>query len=253
MRRKDDLRFEIHSTREAMGEAAARRAARTLVDAVEAQGWARAIFACAPSQNEFIAALRSADLPWERIEIFHMDEYIGLASDHPASFRRYLREGLGAEIMERATVRFLRGEADDAEKECLRYERLLTQSAIDLCCLGIGENGHIAFNDPPVADFEDAAAVKIVELDAPCREQQVHDGCFPTFDDVPRYALTLTIPALISARCINCVVPGSAKAEAVRATLEGPISTACPASILRTLPHCLLYLNEDSAASLALS
>jgi glucosamine-6-phosphate deaminase len=247
----NELRVEVLPDRAAMGRAAADLAARTIRDAAQARGWARVIFACAPSQDEFLAALRGHDLPWNRVEVLHMDEYLGLPADHPASFRRYLREHLGPEVLERATVRYLRGDADNAEGECRRYARLLESAPVDLCCFGIGENGHLAFNDPPVADFEDPEPVKRVELDARCREQQVHDGCFPTLEEVPRYALTLSVPALISARRLVGVVPGPNKAEAVRAALEGPVSTACPASILRTLPHCTLFLDRRSAGRLS--
>ncbi|MBW3623542.1 MAG: glucosamine-6-phosphate deaminase [Armatimonadetes bacterium] len=251
MHRQDHLQFEIYRDRATLGREAAALASRTLRESVDAQGWARAIFACAPSQNEFLASLCETPLPWERIEVLHMDEYIGISADHPASFRRFLSEHLGQEVLDRATVRFLRGDATDPAGECLRYSRILQQGPIDLCCLGIGENGHLAFNDPPVADFEDPELVKKVELDRRCREQQVSDGCFPTLEEVPRHALTLTVPALIAARRLTCVVPGRNKAEAVRATLQGPISTDCPASILRTLPHCTLFIDEPSASLLS--
>ena len=178
-----------------------------------------------------------------------MDEYVGLPADHPATFRAYQREHVLSQIQP-AAFHGIRGEASDSVEECARYSELLREAPIDLVCLGIGENGHLAFNDPPVADFDDPSCVKPVELDALCRQQQVNDGCFPTLSAVPTTALTLTIPALLSSRAIVGVVPGPRKAEAVRNTLIGPISTACPASILRKHSNAALYLDRDSAALL---
>jgi glucosamine-6-phosphate deaminase len=178
-----------------------------------------------------------------------MDEYIGLDANNPASFRYYLREHLLAHIN---PVQFhpILGEAEESEAECRRYSALLEEAPIDLVCLGIGENGHIAFNDPPVADFADPHLVKTVELDDACRHQQVNDGCFQDFESVPRHAITLTVPALMAAREMICVVPGPRKAAAVRATIEDPISTLCPATIIRRHTRAQLHLDPDSASYL---
>jgi glucosamine-6-phosphate deaminase len=209
----------------------------------------RIVFACAPSQNEFLAALRQMALPWECMTIFHMDEYLGLDAGHPAAFRHYLREQL-LDHVQRWEFHPIHGETTQPDAECERYSRLLCEAPIDIVCLGIGENGHLAFNDPPAADFSEPHRVKIVELDPACRQQQVHDGCFASLDAVPRSAITLTIPALVSARAIFAIVPGARKAAAVRDALTGPVSTACPASILRTHPDVRLYLDKESAALL---
>jgi glucosamine-6-phosphate deaminase len=246
----DRLGVEIHASRNAIGQAAGLAAADHLRSVLRRQGRARVIFACAPSQNEFLSTLTAQPgIAWPQVTAFHMDEYVGLAAKHPASFRRYLREHLTGRVPV-GRVRELRGEASNLEAECRRYARLLHEAPIDLVCLGIGENGHLAFNDPPVAAFNDRADVKVVTLDAACREQQVNDGCFPAFAAVPRQALTLTIPSLLSGGRLFCMVPGPRKAAAVVAALRHPISTACPASILRTCSAATLYLDRDSAAGL---
>lgn len=214
----------------------------------------RVILASAPSQSEMLRVLTEPVPPppgidWGKVSIFHMDEYLGLAATHPASFRSYQL----SHVMSRITPRRFEGicgEAADIDAECNRYSSLLSEQPIDLVCLGIGENGHLAFNDPPVADFNDPKQVKVVELDERCRRQQVNDGCFQNLEDVPRYAITLTIPTLISAKRVICTVPGRRKAEAVRNALEGPVSTACPASILREHPSVELFLDVDSASLL---
>ena len=178
-----------------------------------------------------------------------MDEYLGIAADHPASFRYYMRERV-ARLVQPKVFHYLEGDALLPIKECERYAQLLRAQPIDLCCLGIGENGHLAFNDPPVADFNDNRSVKIVKLDDACKRQQVGEGYFPNLESVPQYALTLTIPALCSARKMICVVPEKRKAQAVQAALHGPIGTACPASVLRRQANCLLFLDADSAGLL---
>ena len=245
------LAVEVHADRGAMGTSAANAVAGYLRILQQRRRPVRAVFACAPSQNEFLATLaRAPGIDWAGVTAFHMDEYVGLPSGHPASFRRYLKEHLTT-LVPLGQFCEIAGDAPDAEAECARYAGLLRQAPIDLVCLGIGENGHLAFNDPPVADFHDPLAVKIVELDRACREQQVHDGCFPSLGEVPRRALTLTIPTLVSAARLFCMVPGPRKAAAVRAALTGGVETACPASILRTHPAATLYLDRDSAALLA--
>jgi glucosamine-6-phosphate deaminase len=209
-----------------------------------------AIFACATSQVRFLSALvQLPALDWSRVTVFHMDEYLGISENHPASFQRFLREHL-VNLVPPGTVHYLAGDALEPIKECDRYARLLQAQPIDLCCLGIGENGHIAFNDPPVADFADPRPVKIVKLDEACRRQQVGEGCFPTLASVPQYALTLTIPTLCAARKMVCIVPDQRKAMAVQAAIKGPPSTACPASFLRQQSHATLFLDNDSASLL---
>lgn len=245
----DQLEVREFPDRAAMGKAAASTVADILRTVCAARGECRVIFACAPSQNEFLAELVRHPVQWSRVAIFHMDEYVGLRANQPQSFRHFLQKHLLDHIDRPLSVNLIRAESDPVH-ECTRYAKLLAEKPIDLVCLGIGENGHLAFNDPPVANFQDPQLVKIVELDHACRQQQVNDGCFPTIDDVPTDALTLTIPALFGAREISCVVPGERKAQAVRDTLLGPISTACPASILRTHPRAMLNLDPASAALL---
>jgi glucosamine-6-phosphate deaminase len=232
-----------------MGRLAGQHAARAIQDAILQRGTARIILASAPSQSETLATLTAAAIDWSKVTIFHMDEYLGLPADHPQTFRAYQRAHVLPHTA-RATFHGIAGESDDSAAECARYAALLTVGPIDVCCLGIGENGHLAFNDPPVADFSDPALVKVVELDATCRQQQVNDGCFPTLAEVPTQALTLTIPALMSARTLICTVPGPRKAAAVVATVRGPIGTACPATAMRHHPVAALYLDSESAALL---
>lgn len=245
----DSLQVHQHRDRASVGAAAASLVAESLRAACAVRGEARAIFACAPSQNEFLAALIRHPIAWDCVTVFHMDEYVGLRAEHPASFRHFLRTHLLDHVAAPRAVHLIRAENDPLH-ETARYGKLLAEKPIDLVCLGIGQNGHIAFNDPPVADFRDPQLIKIVELDTACRQQQVNDGCFPSFAAVPTHALTLTIPALTGARQISCVVPGERKAPAVRDTLRGPIATACPASILRQHSSAVLHIDDD-AGSLA--
>jgi len=243
----DQLHIAAFPDRAAMGAAAGLEAAAAIQRALAATGAARVILASAPSQSELLAALLAQPIDWSRVTLFHMDEYIGLPAAHPASFRHFQQKHVLSRIQPRAFHGIL-GEAADPAAECARYAALLSEAPIDVVCLGIGENGHLAFNDPPVADFNDPKLVKIIELEDPCRQQQVNDGCFAALADVPRTAITLTIPALCAGRELFCVVPGPRKARAVRDTLRGPIATTCPASILRRHPHAKLYLDRDSAA-----
>jgi glucosamine-6-phosphate deaminase len=246
----DALRVRVLSDSRALGAAAAADASRHLRDAISARGVAHAMFATGNSQFEFLDALVLDDaVDWTRVIGFHMDEYVGIGANHPASFRRYLRERL-VERVPFAAFHFLEGDAIDVDAECQRYSALLRDHPLDLCCLGIGENGHLAFNDPPVADFDDPLDVKVVELDEACRRQQVGEGHFPDIPAVPTHAITVTIPALLRASTVLAIVPETRKAERVRRALEGPISTECPATILRRQPHATLYLDVDSASGL---
>jgi len=251
----ENLQTRIYPDRETLGTAAAEFAAAVISEACAQRGEARIILACAPSQNEFLAALaapsrRGMEIDWSKVIVFHMDEYVGFTAPVLESFRHYLRTHFLDLLPAHPTFHPILGEAPALQTECVRYARLLGEKPIDLVCLGIGENGHIAFNDPPVADFRDAQAIKVVELDEACRQQQVNDGCFAMLDLVPTQALTLTIPALFGARHVSAVVPGSRKARAVRDTLTGPVSTTCPASILRTHSRAVLHLDRDSSALL---
>lgn len=240
----------VYASAEEAGRAAASGAARILVNAVRDKGSARVIIATGNSQLPFITALGGeTGIPWANITVFHMDEYIGISNEHPASFRRWLRERV-VEPFGPAAMHYLNGDAEDIGAECRRYEALLREAPIDLVCLGIGENGHIAFNDPPVADFNDPVFVKKVELDEACRRQQVGEGHFPSMNDVPTHALSLTVPALLYPDNLQVVVPETRKAEAVRQALRGPVSTDCPASILRTCSKARLFLDPDSASLL---
>lgn len=246
------LTVQVYPSRAEMGRAAAVVVAAELKRLVARDGGGAAVFASAPSQNEMLAALRAdASIPWPRITAFHLDEYVGLGADHPASFRRFLKERLFDHVRVRA-FHGLDGQAPDLAGECGRYAALLRQAAPGLAVLGVGENGHLAFIDPP-ADFADPSDVRVVELDGACRNQQVHDGAFARIEDVPRTALSLTVPYLMSVPRAVAVVPGPAKRAAVRAALDGPLTAACPASILRRHPDATLFLDEDSAADVGRS
>jgi len=230
-----------------MGIASAARFAERLREALDQHEKAAVIFASAPSQNEFLGALRTAGgLDWKRVTAFHLEEYVGISKDHPASFRRYIREHL-IDHVPLAAFHELRGDASDLDEECKRYASLLAEAKPAVVALGIGENGHLAFIDPPVCDFEDPSNVRIVELDETCRMQQVHDGCFATIEDVPSRALSLTIPVFMRAPHAIVTVPGPTKRQAVGAALHGPITPDCPASILRRHADAALFLDKESA------
>lgn len=234
----------IYANRREMGAAAATAAATRLRELLSRKEEVNMIFAAAPSQNEFLAALQQApDIDWTRVNAFHMDEYIGLAADAPQAFGNFLKTRLFDALPFRK-VHYIHGSTREA------YTRLLVEYPTDIVCMGIGENGHIAFNDPPVADFNDPALIKAVELDAVCRQQQVNDGCFAQLSDVPTHALTLTIPALMKADYLFCMVPGPTKAEAVRNTIHAPVVEQYPSTILRKHPAAILYLDAQSASLL---
>jgi glucosamine-6-phosphate deaminase len=245
--RVDRLRVIVHPSRPAMGMAAGRAVAVEMKRRTAAQDRLAMIFASAPSQEEFLAALATQEhLDWHCVTAFQMDEYIGLTTDAPQNFGRFLRDRLFDRVRP-GTVHYMNSEANPAD-EAARYAELIKQSPPDITCAGIGENGHLAFNDPPFADFADPAPLRIVQLAEASRRQQVHDGCFASLQEVPAAALTLTIPTLFSAPYFSCVVPGAMKAEAVRQMLLGPITPDCPASILRGHPYAVLHLEPASAA-----
>jgi glucosamine-6-phosphate deaminase len=241
----DSLKVQVYDTRQKMGAAAGQDVETKIQGLLAQKEVIRMVFAAAPSQNELLDYLAaSQQIDWSRIEAFHMDEYVGLAPAAPQRFAHFLTEKLFKKVNLRRV--FLIEGTGDPDETCRQYAHLLRQAPIDIVCLGIGENGHIAFNDPPVADFADPEVIKRVQLDEVCRQQQVNDGCFPGIEQVPQEALTLTIPTLLSGKHLFCVVPGKTKAQAVRQVLEGPVTTACPASVLRTHPACTLYLDRDA-------
>lgn len=243
----DNLVVKIAEDSKTVGVWSADFVAKEIANALESKDKARVIFATGASQFNFIEALIGHDVDWKRVEAFHLDEYVGLDEQHPASFRRYLRERLFDKVNP-AQVHYLDGDTNDPEGECQRYTELLMADEIDLACIGIGENGHIAFNDPPVADFDDEKWVKVVELDEACRKQQYGEGWFESLEAVPTHALTQTIPSIMRSKIISCVVPDERKAPAVKSALHGPIQTACPASILRSHDHAVLWLDQAAAS-----
>lgn len=245
----DNLNVRIYGNSAETGKAAADLVAKKLNEVILNKESANLILATGASQFSFLKALREKELDWQKITVFHLDEYKGISDSHPASFRKYLKDRILDHVNPKK-VYFLNGDAENLQKELQRYAGLLMKHPIDVACIGIGENGHIAFNDPPVADFEDPKLVKLVTLDEACRNQQLGEGWFPTFYDVPEQALTLTIPAIMSCKNISCVVPDDRKANAVYNALYGEISTDCPASILRTHPNTTLFLDSKSASKI---
>ncbi len=254
MTKDQSPRIEIHESRAAMGRSAARRFQQLVTQCLAARPLCRVVFACAPSQDEFLAALvleaRANPGTWRQVEVFHMDEYVGLPADSPQNFRTYLRRNF-LDAVPTARVHLIRGEAPSPQAEAARYGALIGGGPIDVIAMGIGENGHVAFNDPPVADFSDPLIAKVVELDEACRRQQVNDGCFPDLGKVPRLAITLTLPVFANAGSLCAIVPGPRKAHAVRGALLGPIGPACPATVLRTNPRSAVFLDRDAAALFA--
>ncbi|WP_233268267.1 glucosamine-6-phosphate deaminase [Pantoea sp. BAV 3049] len=241
----EKLQVKVFADRQTLGIQAGDEAAAHLRQLLASQQRVRIIFAAAPSQNEFLARLRQApDIDWSRVTAFHMDEYIGLPENAEQLFSHYLHQQLFRHVNP-GEVHLIPSAGEPVEI-CQRYAALLTQAPIDMVCLGVGENGHLAFNDPPVADFQDPELMKPVALDAVCRQQQVNDGCFASLSSVPTHALTLTIPALLSAQRLFCMVPGKNKHQAVTAMLNQPLSTSCPATILRSHTGCTLYTDRDA-------
>ncbi len=243
----DQLPVSIFETNEQLGQAAAEEASAIIREAVASRGLANIIIATGNSQLTFLTALRQdPQIPWSQVNVFHMDEYIGLAPGHPASFPLFLQRHLLDYVTPYAFYP-VPGDAADSADACKEYEAALRAHPADLCALGYGENGHIAFNDPPFADFDDPVWVKVVKLDEVSRRQQVGEGHFKSLDEVPTHAMTLTSPALLAARRMLCIVPEARKAKAVERALLGPITEDCPGSILRRAPHAHLFLDRDSA------
>ena len=245
------LNVYVYESRTKMGAAAAAAVSAEIRRLQGERGRAVGIFASAPSQNEFLAGLAEAPgVDWSKVKGFHLDEYLGMEDSAPQSFRRFLLDRLVNKV-DFGEFHGLRGEAEDAADECRRYAALLNEDPPDFAVLGIGENGHLAFIDPPFCDFDDPEPVKVAELDEVCRVQQVHDGAFAVLEDVPRDALSLTIPTIMSRPKLFAIVPGPAKAQAIKGVIEGPIETACPASILRNHPDAHLFIDRDSASLLS--
>lgn len=247
--KKDTLVVKIFPDRQSLGVAAANEVASRIKELMESKEVINIIFASAPSQNEFLAELLLKDIAWGRINAFHMDEYLGLSYNHPSSFGYYLKTHI-FESVPLKSIQYINGSARLPQLECIRYARLLTEYPVDIVCLGIGENTHLAFNDPHVADFNDPKIVKLVNLDLACRTQQVNDGCFKSLDHVPEYAITITIPALLKADYAYAMVPGKTKARAIQNTIDSEISETYPSTVLRRHKHAELFIDKASAALL---
>ena len=242
------MNIVIKETKDAMGRAAAESAAAAIRGAIAARGEARIIVATGASQFEFLGHLVAIGADWSRVTAFHLDEYIGLPLAHPASFRKYLKERFVDRVPGLRAFHYVNGEAPDPAAECRRLGALVAERPVDVACIGIGENGHLAFNDPP-ADFDTDDAYLVVNLDEACRRQQVGEGWFPSLDAVPRQAISMGIRRILASRSIVCTVPDARKAVAVRAAVEGPVTNLLPASILQTHPQCGMFL-DGAAASL---
>ncbi len=247
---REKLEVRVYPDGAEAGAAGAEIAAGIIRDAIARDGKAAVVFASAVSQDPFLAGMRAQEVDWPRVTAFHMDEYAGMAADHPASFRRFLRDRLFDHVPV-AAFHQLNGEADDAAAECERYAGLLRQARPCLVIMGIGENGHLAFIDPPVCDFHDPRDARPVELDDVCRMQQVHDGAFARLEDVPARALSLTVPFFLRVPRALVFVNGGHKSAAVRAALDGPVTEACPASALRGHPSAILFLDPAAAKQIA--
>jgi glucosamine-6-phosphate deaminase len=243
------VNIQVFDTKQELGRAAATRAAAAIGDAIARSGEARVIAATGASQFEFLGALvATPGIEWGRVDMFHLDEYVGVSDRHPASFRRYLRERIVERVHPRS-FELLEGDAADPAAECRRVGALVSRSPIDVAFVGIGENGHLAFNDPP-ADFETQAPYLVVELDEACRRQQLGEGWFASLDDVPRRAISMSIRQILKAGEILCIVPDARKARAVSECLEGAVTPLHPSSILQSHPATTIYLDRDSAALL---
>ena len=243
----DKLKVQIYENRTLMGEGAAKAIKEKIAELLTVKEEINMIFAAAPSQNDVLQSLvEDKSIEWNRVNAYHMDEYIGLDKDAPQGFGNFLKAHIFG-LVPFKSVNYIDVTATDPEAEAERYGRLLEENPTDIVVMGIGENGHIAFNDPPVADFADKRVAKPVKLDEVCRQQQVNDGCFASIEQVPTHAITLTVPTLVRAPYLFCIVPASTKARAVHETLNGKVDEHCPASILRTHDNAILYLDNESS------
>ncbi len=248
--RVDALQVQVYNSEVELAQDVAEIAQKHLQHTLGQKGAAALLLATGNSQIQFLDALIAlGGVDWSRITCFHLDEYLGISADHSASFRRYLRERVEKQVSPKE-FHYIEGDAIEPLGECDRYTKLLQAQPIDLCCLGVGENGHLAFNDPAVADVNDPYTLKLVKLDTTNRQQQVNTGYFPNLESVPQYAFTLTLPMICSAKTIICLAPAKRKAKIVKQMLEDDITTDCPASILRTQQQATLFLDVDSAALL---
>jgi len=243
----DKLHVEIYENRTLMGEAAARDIKAKIAELLSQKSEINMIFAAAPSQNDVLKSLvEDKEIEWNRVNAYHMDEYIGLDKNAPQGFGNFLKAHIFG-LVPFKSVNYIDITTTNPEAEAEGYGKLLQENPTDIVIMGIGENGHIAFNDPPVADFKDEKWVKPVKLDEICRQQQVNDGCFESIDKVPTHAMTLTVPTLVKAPYLFCIVPAKTKANAVYETLNGSIDEHCPASILRLQENAKLYLDNESS------
>ena len=247
--KRDGLFVRIFDIRSNMGVEAAKEGAEWIREVLKRKGEANIIFAAAPSQNDFLAALIKEDIEWGRINAFHMDEYIGLSEDAPQGFANFLKRAI-FDLVPFKSVNCFNGQNPDTEGECKRYSKLLLDNPVDIVFMGIGENGHIAFNDPGVAKFDDPETVKIAKLDEVCRNQQVNDGCFKSIDEVPTHAYTLTVPAMMRAERLMLVVPTALKARAIYNTVFGEVDEMVPASVVRTHKGGAVLYTDEAGASL---
>lgn len=248
--KKDKLKVKIYENRTLMGEAAANDISEKIKELLAKKSEINMIFAAAPSQNDVLKALvEDKSIEWNRVNAYHMDEYIGLDKNAPQGFGNFLKAHIFG-LVPFKSVNYIDITTESPEKEAERYGKLLKDNPTDIVVMGIGENGHIAFNDPDVADFKDEKTVKPVKLDDVCRQQQVNDGCFESIEKVPTHAMTLTVPTLVAAPWLFCIVPAATKAKAVYETINGTMDEHCPASILRAKDDAVLYLDKDSSALL---
>jgi glucosamine-6-phosphate deaminase len=242
------MKLNIYDDKQSMGAAAAQEIGQLINKAVQEKGKAAIILATGASQFEMLQHLVESDVDWSRVTAFHLDEYIGLPESHPASFRKYLKERFSDKVGNLGMFNYVNGEAE-SQTECDRIGKLIQQVTIDVACIGIGENGHIAFNDPP-ADFDIEVPYIVVELDETCRKQQLGEGWFPSLDDVPDKAISMSVKHIMKSDAIVCTVPDERKAMAVKAALQGEVTNMVPASILQMHPRCSMYLDKDSASLL---
>ena len=245
----DKLNVKIYETRIEMGASAAHAVAGRIEELLLKQEFVNVIFAAAPSQNEFLSSLCNQKVHWDRVNAFHMDEYVGLEENAPQHFGQFLKERIFDKVPFHE-VHYLDGSNANINEECKRYTQLLQKYPTDIVCMGIGENAHVAFNDPHDADFNDPLMVKLVTLDDASRLQQVHDGCFDRLEDVPESAITLTVPSLLRAKSIFCIVPGNKKAQAVYHSVNSKVNEDFPSTALREHDDVILYLDKESAARL---
>ena len=240
----------IYKTKQEMGVAAAASAARAINKAIEDKGSANIVLATGTSQIQTLKNLVDADgIDWPRVTMFHLDEYIALGADHPASFRKFLKERFVDRVPGLKSVHFVNGDSGDPQQECQRVGSLIAEHPIDAAMVGIGENGHLAFNDPP-ADFETEEPYLVVELDEKCRKQQLGEGWFETLEQVPRRAISMSIRQIVKSACLIVTVPDERKAEAVKNALEGKVTPMCPASILQQHGNCKIFLDAEAASLL---